>query len=217
MEEYLAAVRRAAQVIDVPGAPLTLRLDDARIVAGRARLSWSFEDPESYEGDPVPHGRRVTGELDAGPPRGDPAELGHAWWSTAQLDAAHRFRLQVDADWLPGVPYVETSWTVDEAWSALLSALAAHGAVVEVDGDEIHVVSEHETVSYRLDPEEWATYLNGPAQADPPDDSYVVPAAVPLSGGLPLWAVDELDEATGSSSGVVGLVDGELGDVAPET
>lgn len=188
MDKYLGAVRRAAQVIDVPGAPRTLRLDDARVVADGVRLSWSFEDPESDLGEPVPHGRRLTGELDIRLPRdepGDPGEQARAWWASAQLEAAHRFKLKSDADWLPGVPYVATSWTVEQAWSALLGALATHGATVELDGDEIHVADEHETVVYRIDPEEWAAYLNGPEQTDAPDDPYVVPAAVPLVDGLP--------------------------------
>lgn len=221
-KSYLAAVWDAARVIDLPGAPRTLRLDNVEVVGdvggagGRVMLSWSFEDPESYEGEPVPHGRRVRGVLQAGPAQGDPRERARSWWAAAQLEAGHRFVTQVDADWLPGQPAVALAWTVQEAWAALLAFLGSYGGEVHVHAGELRVTQEHEEVAYRIDPLAWAEYLNRPYRTPPSEDSYVVPAAVPMYDGLPGWAIDELSEVAGSNEdGVVGLVDGELVGLGP--
>jgi hypothetical protein len=200
VNRHLDAVRRAATVVDVPGTPRTLRLDSVGVERGVLRLRWSFLDPEGLPGDPRPPVRRIHGETVS-------ADATRAW-SEAQLAAAHRFKSQVDADWLPGEPYVHRVWTVEEAWQGLLDHLAAGGAAVRVGDGEILVTRGNEIETYRIDPAEWAAFLTGPAPAD--DDPYVLLAAHPTVDGLPLWAVDELDEAMGAWGPVVALVDGEL-------
>jgi hypothetical protein len=59
VKRQLAAVQRASEVVDVPGTPRSLRLDDAEVVADGFRLRWSFTDPEVLPGDRAPHGRRI--------------------------------------------------------------------------------------------------------------------------------------------------------------
>ena len=206
MEEFRRALRRSARLVDVPGAPRTLRLDGTEGHGRGVRLSWSFIDPNVLPGEPTRHGRRVSGLLDV--PSDDPGAAGPAW-AAVQLAAAHEYKRQIDADWEPGEPYVPRTWTADEAWQALLSHLESDGdEVVAVDG-EIRVRHGTERVVYRIDPAEWAEHLTEPAAAWDPD-SDVVPVGTPMIGGLPLWAVDELDEARGSGGPVVRLVDGRI-------
>ena len=108
---------------------------------------------------------------------------------------------------VPGEPYVHRVWTVEEAWRALLDHLAAFGAEVRVEDGEILVTRGNEIETYRIDPTEWAEFVTG---SEPADEPYVILAAFPTVHGLPLWAVDELNEAMGASGPVVALVDGEL-------
>lgn len=210
MRRYLAAVRRASRVIDVPGTPRSLRLDDAVPVGDGVRLSWSFVDPEVLPHDRPPHGRRIRGELEVRATQGVPEEVARTWWAAAQLAAARRYKLQIDADWLPGEPFVRRVWTSEEAWQALLAHLGSHGAVVRVEDGEIRVGDGPEETIYRIDPDEWAEYLTDPETAEAPGDADIVPVAGPLVDGLPLWAVDELDEAAGAWGPLVGLVDGRI-------
>ena len=207
-----AALRRASEVVDVPGTPRSLFLDGVEVADRRVRLSWSFADPEVLPGDRPPHGRRIRGETVvslAQRSRVGVVDVARSCWAEAQLAAARRYRLQVDADWVPGQPYVRQHWGVAEAWDALLTHLGQYGAVAHVDGGEIRAVRGAEETVYRIDPEAWAAFLNG-VDPDPPEESEVVPAGVPLADGLPLWATDELDEAAGAWGPVVGLVDGRL-------
>lgn len=170
MSTHADAVRRAARIVDVPGAPLTLRLDRVTRTGADLRLAWSFLDPE---------------------------------------------------------PLVRRVWTREEAWQALLTHLGAYseygelgprgpeGAYVRVEAGVIH---DAET-TYVIDPDEWADYLSDPepepASVDASLETGTVPAAFPLVDGLPLWAVDELDEVAGSSGPVIGLVDGDLRELEP--
>jgi hypothetical protein len=210
VKRYLAAVRRASRVVDVPGAPRSLRLDDAAPVGQGVRLRWSFVDPEVLPHERPPHGRRIRGDLEVRVAQGVPEEVARTWWAEAQLAAARRYKLQVDADWLPGEPFVRRVWTTEEAWQALLAHLGSYGAVVRVEGREIRVRDGPGETVYRIDPDEWAQYLTDPEIAEEPGDTDIVPAANPLVDGLPLWAVDELDEAAGAWGPVIGLVDGEI-------
>lgn len=139
----------------------------------------------------------------------DADAAGRTGWARAQLDAARRFCRQVDADWLPGEPYVRRVWSIEGAWQALLAYLARHGAAVTISGSEINVTTDAETMTYRLDPASWTDYLNAVGE---PDGDEVVPAAVPLSDGLPLWATDELFEA-GAYSSTITLIGGRLAGV----
>ncbi len=210
MKRQLAAVRRASEVVDVPGTPRSLRLDNAEAVADGIRLRWSFVDPEVLPGDRGPHGRRIRGELEVRPSQGFQDEVARGWWAEAQLAAARRYKQQIDADWSPGEPYVRRIWTTEEAWQALLTHLGRYGAEVHVDDDGIRVVQGTEQTIYRIDPAEWAAYLTGPEVTEAADDSDIVPVGTPLVDGLPLWAVDELSEAAGAWGPVVGLVEGRL-------
>lgn len=209
MKRYLSAVRRASRVVDVPGTPRSLRLDNSEVVADGVRLTWSFVDPERHLGERRPHGRRIRGELEVRSVKGDPDEAARSWWAEAQLAAARRYKLQVDADWLPGEALVRRVWTTEEAWHALLVYLGGYGAAVRVERGEIRVTDGTEETTYRIDPDEWAAYLTGPEFTDD-GSSEIVPAASPLVDGIPLWAADELMEAAGAWGPVVGLVDGRL-------
>jgi hypothetical protein len=209
VNRYAAALRRAAEVIDVPGTPRSLRLDNLEVSGDRVRLWWSFIDPEVLPGDREPHRRRIRGELEVAMERGRPAEVATSWWAEAQLAAGRRYALQIDADWEPGEPYVRRVWSTDEAWQALLSHLGGYGAEVRVDDGTVRVVQAGEETVYVIDPEEWAAFLTDPEAIDP-DGSEIVPVATPLVDGLPLWAADELAEAAGAWGPVVGLVGGRL-------
>lgn len=206
----MAALRRASTVVDVPGTPRSVRLDNVEVVSDHVRLSWSFVDPEVLPDDPQPHTRRIRGELEVAMAQGLPAELARSWWTEVQLAAGRRYASQIDADWEPGHPYVRRVWNTDEAWEALLTHLGRYGAEVRVDGGEIRVVNGADETTYRIDPDEWATFLTRPETADSPGDSEIVPVGPPLVDGLPLWAVDELNEAAGAWGPVVGLVNGRL-------
>ncbi|GAB2870760.1 hypothetical protein [Nocardioides pacificus] len=219
-DDQAQAVRRAARVVDVPGAPLSLRLDDVSRTREGARLDWSFVDPESHAGDPHPHGRRIRGSTQVPSPRAPSEDLARDWWAAAQLAAAHRFKEQVDSDAMPGVPYVHRTWSVEEAWEALVAYLGPHCTEVRPEDGIIRVDDGYEQTTFLIDPTEWAAYLSDvePTAVDEhPDDATeahlatgIVPTAVPLVDGLPLWAVDELEEATGSGGPVIALVEGEL-------
>lgn len=210
MKRYLAAVRRASRGIDVPGTPRSLRLDNAEVVVDGVRLTWSFVDPERHLDEQRPHGgRRLRGELEVRSVKGAPDEMARRWWAEVQLAAARRYKLQIDADWLPGEAFVRRVWTTEEAWQALLAHLGSYGAAVRVERGEIRVTDGTEETTYRIDPDEWATHLTGPEYTDD-GSSEIVPAASPLVDGLPLWAADELMEAAGAWGPVVGLVDGRL-------
>ena len=213
MKRYVAALRRAAEVIDVPGAPRTLRIDELRGGPTELAVSWSFENPEVEE--PGSGRRRVQGTTTFLLPRSrkDTAVAAEAWWRDVQLDAAHRFRRQVDADSVVGEAPRTRLWTTEEAWGALLSYLTAGGAttLTETPG-EIRV--EHrdgETGIYRFSPEEWTDHLNRPIlEASPDGDGHVVPAEAPLVHGIPVWASDELGEAWGSGGPVVVIRHGRI-------
>lgn len=209
MNRYIEALRRVAEDLHVPGAPLNLRLDTAEAVGEGVRLSWSFADPETLPHERS-HNRRIHGELEVEEAQGDPEEAARAWWAEAQLAAARAFKRHVDADWIPGEPYVRRVWTADEAWQALLDHLGGDNGEVHVEGSEIRVVNGRGETVYRIDPDEWAAHLTDPEITETVDDSGVVPAAFPLVDGLPLWATDELSEAVGAWGPVVGLVDGRL-------
>jgi len=197
-------------MIDVPGTPRSLRLDDAEAVADGIRLRWSFADPDVLPGDREPHGRRIRGELEVRLSEGVQGEAARSWWAEAQLTAARRYKQQIDADWSPGEPYVRRIWATEEAWQALLTHLGSYGAEVHVEDGEIRVVRGTEETIYRIDPVEWAAYLTGPEATEAADDSDIVPVGTPLADGLPLWVVDELFEAAGAWGPVVGLVDARL-------
>ncbi|QNN51299.1 hypothetical protein [Nocardioides mesophilus] len=203
-------MRRASEVIDVPGTPRSLRLDNAEAAAGGVRLRWSFADPEVLPGDREPHGRRIHGVLEVRLSQDVQDDVARGWWAEAQLAAARRYRQQIDADWSPGEPYVRRIWTIEEAWQALLTHLGRYGAEVHVGDGEIRVVRGTEQTVYRIDPAAWAGYLTEPEVTEAAADSDIVPVATPLVDGLPLWAVDELFEAAGAWGPVVGLVDGRL-------
>jgi hypothetical protein len=210
VKAYLAAVRRASTVLDVPGTPTTLRLDDARSIGGDVvLLSWSFADPEVFSGDKKPHGRRVKGDLTVRA-EGDPEEAARTWWAEAQLSAGHRYKRQIDADWTPGEPYVRRVWTRDEAWEALLSHLRSTWDEVVVEEGGIRVVDGREEVVFRIDRDQWAEYLTDPVTDQAPRRTDVVPVATPMDRGLPLRAVDDLEEAAGAWGPVVGLVEGRI-------
>lgn len=193
----------------MPGAPLTLRLDEVGPARGRSealRLVWSYEDPEHLPGDPQPHGRRVRGTTEVGRrPSADAQHAAREAWAEAQLAAAHRFRNQVDDDSRPGEPWLRRSWTVTEAWIALRDHLAAHGQSITADRatGEIVVGSAPEVLTYRVDADTWAAYLNRTYEHAPGSDGYIVPTADHLVDGLPLWAADELMDVSGGGSDAI--------------
>ncbi len=47
MKRFVAALRRAAEVVDVPGAPRSLRLDHIQVDGDSLELIWSFAVPRS--------------------------------------------------------------------------------------------------------------------------------------------------------------------------
>jgi hypothetical protein len=210
VKRQLAELRRASALVDVPGAPRSLRLDNAEAVAGGVRLRWSFVDPEVLPGDREPHDRRIRGELEVRLRQGAKEEAARGWWAEAQLAAARRYKQQIDADWSPGEPYARRCWTTEEAWQALLTHLGSHGAEVHVEDREIRVARGAEQTIYRIDPADWAEHLTEPEDTGAADDSDIVPVATPLVDGLPLWVVDELFEVAGAWGPVVGLVNGRL-------
>jgi len=193
----------------VPGAPLSLRLEEVGPARGRSdalRLVWSYEDPEYLPGDPQPHGRRVRGATEvAWRLAADVQHAARGAWAEAQLAAAHRFNGQVDADSRPGEPWLRRSWTVTEAWLALRDHLGVHGRAVTADRatGEITVGSAPEVLTYRVDAEAWAAYLNRTYEHAPDSDGYIVPTADHLVDGLPLWAADELMDVSGGGSDAI--------------
>ena len=209
MKEYITALRQACKIVDVPGTPRSLRLEDVQTLDDRVRLSWSFVDPEVLPGDHRSPERRLHGWLDLAPASGVPIERAREWWAAAQLAAARRYALQIDADWTPGEPYVRRVWSRDEAWHALLGYLRTQGRVL-VESDQIRVVSGPEEIIYRIDAEEWAAHLTEPDAAEEPAGTDIVPVGTRLVDGLPLWAVDELSEAVGAWGPVVGLRNGRI-------
>jgi hypothetical protein len=213
VSRFVTAVRRHSSVLDVPGTPRSLRLDDVTFDGDGIILSWSFTDPESFHGDPVPHGRRIHGQLEVPTCHGIPDDDARSCWARIQLDAAYRYKSQVDADWIPGEPAVRRVWTPDAAWQGLLAFLGREGAEVRHERGELHAIygAADETI-YRIDPNDWAAYLTGPTTPEPsvePEESDIVPAATPDVDGLPLWATDELTELAGTYT-VIALVDGRL-------
>ena len=216
-QRRIAALQRAAHSVEVPGAPLSLRLDTVDVTDDAVSLGWSFIDPEDPP-DPGSLGGRVHGTLlmradsDASVLE-DATDL----WARAQLQAAQRFKNAVDADWIPGEPVRRREWSVAEAWQALLDHVSAGEGDVQVVEGEIRVTSQERRSVYRIDPDEWAAYLNRVEAVDHPADDYVVPAAMPLVDGLPLWAVDELEESEGAHGPVVGLVHGRLVGLGTDT
>jgi len=206
----LSALARAAAVVDIPGAPRSLRLDAAEVVDDGVRVRWSFLDPEGSVAAHDSDERRVHGELRIPSTRGATDELARSWWARAQLDAAYRYKQQIDADWIPGKPFLPKVWTTEEAWQALLTSLGSGGDDVRVERGEIRVDDGTEVVTYRIDPDAWAAFLTGPDTGHAQGETPIVPAAHPLVDGLPLWAVDELNEVVGAFGPVVGLVAGQL-------
>jgi hypothetical protein len=139
-----------------------------------------------------------------------PDDAAREWWAQAQLEAARRYKRAIDADWIPGEPWARREWTVDGAWEALLTHLGAtYGAEVRVEDGEIRVADVDGEVVYRIDRDAWAEYLNE-AEGSDTGESEIVPAALPLTHGLPLWVTDELAEAKGAWGPVVALVSGRL-------
>ena len=206
MTAFSKALRRASAVVDVPGTPRSLRLDAVQQEGDLVRVSWSFADPEVHVGERSGHARRVRGHLEVASPRpGRAAEV----WAEVQLAAARAHILQVDGDGDPGQPYVRRQWTPQEAWDALVEHLQQRWAVVDVGDGEVRVRDGAREAVYRLDPEDWAAYLTEP-EAPWGEESDVVPVAVRTDGPLPLWAVDDLDEAEGAGGPEVSLVGGRL-------
>ena len=216
MKRYAAALRGAAEVVDVPGTPLTLRLDEVREAGHTVTVRWSFVDPEVHRGRP--RGRLSGTATFTATGTGREADaLARSWWREVQLAAGHRFVRQVDADFLPGAVPRRDPWTAKEAWQALLRHLrASDPVVVEETDDGVRVVTGSEEIVYRFTPGEWADYLNGVGlprseeQVGDSDGDDVVPAATGPLDELPVWAVDDLDETAGAHGPVVTIVDGRL-------
>ena len=206
MSAFGAALRRVAELVDVPGTPRSLRLDAVEQDRDVVRVSWSFVDPEVHLGERAGHGRRVRGHLEVAPPSPGAAA---AVWAEVQLAAARAYVRQVDGDWDPGVPYTRRTWTAREAWDALVAHLEEQWPDDDVGDGEIRVRDDARQAVYRLDPEEWAAYLTEPEGAWS-EESDIVPVATRTDGPLPLWAVDDLDEAEGAGGPEVVLVDGHL-------
>jgi len=199
--DLAAAVRAAAHVVDVPGTPRSLRLDDVVVDGDAVTMAWSVADPSYADRGDRWHGTTTV----TAPLAGEPGEV---CWAAAQLAAAHRWKQELDGDEMPGVPWTPRVYTVDDAWQALLRYLATHGEVRKTGPGEITVDDEAGTV-VRLDPVAWAAYLSDDdAQPASPD---TVPTGGREVDGLPLWAADELDEEIGSAGPVIGLVRGRLG------
>jgi hypothetical protein len=213
VSRFVTLVRRLSSVLDVPGTPRSLRLDGVAFDGGVAVLRWSFKDPESFSGDRVAHGRRIHGELEVPYVHGVTEEAARSAWARVQLDAAYRYKSQVDADWIPGEPFVRRVWTPDDAWQGLLTFLGREGAEVRQERGELHATYGPDDQNiYRIDPHEWATYLTGPITSEvfvEAEESDIVPAATPDVDGLPLWATDELSELAGTYT-LIALVDGRL-------
>ena len=217
VQRRVTALRRASHSVEVPGAPLSLRLDTVDVTGDRVSLGWSFIDPVDPP-DPGSTGGRIQGRLLV---RADPdagvEEDATVWWAQAQLQAAQRFKDAVDADWIPGEPVRRRERSVAEAWQALLDYLSAEEGHLQVVEGEIRVTSQEWRSVYRIDPNEWAVYLNRVEAVDHPVGEYVLPAAMPVVHGLPLWAVDELVETQGAHGPVVALVNGRLFGLGTET
>jgi hypothetical protein len=210
VKTFVTAVRRAAHVVDVPGTPRSLRLAHVSVDGDSLAIDWSFVDPE-VPPSPESRGGRIRGTTVVRPPQGGtPSDAAREWWGQAQLEAARRYKRAIDADWIPGEPWTRREWTADEAWEALLTHLGAtYGAEVRVDHGEIRVADTDGEVVYRIDRDAWATYLNE-AEGTDTGNAEIVPAALPLAHGLPLWVTDELAEVEGAWGPVVALVDGRL-------
>jgi hypothetical protein len=136
--------------------------------------------------------------------------VARSWWRGVQIEAARRYKQQIDADWTPGAPYLPRTWTVEEAWQALLDHLHAYGDEVVSAVGEVRVRQRDEESIYRIDPGEWAEFLNAVDSRPWPSDSEIVPVATEPDDGLPQWAIDDLEETMGSRGPVIGLVDGRL-------
>jgi len=187
-----------------------LQVDRIDVRGDEVSIGWSFLDPEVF---PVPssEGGRIRGTLVVRATNDASAEeQARAWWSQAQLLAAREFKLAIDADWIPGEPVRPRRWSVAGAWAALLDYLADGAADVQVLEGEIRVTHPEWRSVYRIDPHEWADYLNRFESAIPARNDYILPAAMPLVHGLPLWATDKLTEEEGAHGPVVALVDGRL-------
>ena len=203
MEEMDRAVSQAARKVHVPGTPLTLRLDRVEAVDGACHLWWSYRDPTGESSD-----GRVRGETSTDIRNISDGDVGELCWDAAQLAAARRWKYELDGDEMPGIPYVARTWTIDEAWRALLVMLSRYGTVSETGDREIAVRTADATeLIVRLDPAEWAAYVALPEEVT---DDDIVPTAIPLVDDLPLWVSDEMFDVLGSSGAVIGLVDGRL-------
>lgn len=202
VEDIASAVSRAARNVHVPGTPLTLRLERVRAAADVCLVEWSYRDPTGESSD-----GRIRGETSVDIGNLTDGDLGELCWDAAQLAAAHRWKYELDGDELPGVPYVPRTWTVDEAWEALLALLGRYGTVVRAEGGEITLREGETERIFRLDPAHWAACVSLPEKVT---NRYIVPTAVALANGLPLWVSDEVFEVLGSSTGVIGLVNGSL-------
>ena len=209
MSGYVAAVRQAATVVDVPGAPLSLRLEHIEMDGGTIRLRWSFGDPQASPDDRASSARRIRGEQEESISSGDVAGLARSWWAAAQLAAAHRYQRLVDADWTPGEQPRRAGRTVDQAWEALLAYLRQEPGEVSAHDGAIRATRDSQEYVYRIDPAEWAVFVTG-AATNSSSDPGIVPAACRLVDGLPAWAVDQLVETAGAFGPVIGLVDGQL-------
>lgn len=219
---FARALRRCSAdvAVSVPGTPLALRIDQVGEAGpGRLQVTWSFVDPESYEGDDPSSPRRLRQETTLAVPRSGRPEDGAAqWWNEIQLAAAHRYKRAVDADWIPGAaPEAPTARSVAELWQDLLNHLGTYDTVINAEPGNVRVRERGgHVVVYEFTPEEWAAYLrpapdeDGAPDAARVDPSPIVPAAVPLVGGLPLWVDDELLEVAGSRGSPIRLVDGRL-------
>ncbi|MFY0405444.1 hypothetical protein [Solicola sp. PLA-1-18] len=222
VDACLDAVRRLANVVDVPGAPTTLRLEQVNSTADGFKLRWSCFDPIAWANRDLPSKEqaRMRGTVRVGLKVGDPETTARAWWARTQLAAARRYARHLDADWEPGVPWVNRTWTIDEAWKALTEYLTGPRRRVHTEEDGVHVSFDDPDrldEVYEFKPREWAAYLReftsttlGPLEPGQVGDSEIVPAAIPLIDGLPLFVTDELSEMMGSKGPAVTLVDGRI-------
>lgn len=217
---FARALRRLADSagVSVPGAPRTLRLEDVDEAGRRLlRASWSFVDPESYEGD-GPEERRLGGaELYDVPSTGQPDDCAARWWEAVQLAAALRYKHAVDADWVPGQAPEPERRSETELWQALLDHLRHDGStILRAEPGDLRVQDRDGTLLvFAITPAEWAAYLSPPLDAESREEgavdrSPIVPAGTRQVDGLPQWVDDELFEVIATRGSPIRIVGGSL-------